>query len=724
MRTTLNWVNTESELETLISYCKETGYACIDFETLDLKYYEDYSIPLMLGVSFQPGNTWIIPLGHHESPFKGEWERILQKFGKGVMSDPKITKIAWNAKYEYKWFKSSKVRIMGRFFDGMLAKYLLNEERPNDLKSMVARFLPDFAGYEKELGEKSGRDWGKIPMGTMGTYCGIDCDATFRLMLQFEKKCIDNGFYMLFRNMNMMLTRVLGTTEFQGMHLDMEYLNDLKLRYDKKIEDALIILNSHPFVLKYDKARLKTKKKAMIRVLKDEIIALSANIPIVDKKKVAAIQKQIATRKQKVSNIINNVFTTKKDLEAFEPFNFASPNQMIELLFNSKYGFQFDIVKYTVDKKTKKETQRPSTDESVLVELAKQDDSGFLETMLDYRGLTKLHSTNIVGILAEASDDGWIHTNYKIHGTVTCRLSSETPNLQNIPRVTTNADIKRMFTPPDGFLHMELDYSQAELRVVAEMSGDKNMVQMFQEGYSIHVATAAKMANMDYKELRDMTKDESHPRHDWANKMKKKAKTYNFGILYGQSAKKLAETITNATKEVCTVEEAQQGLDDWFKSFPGIKKWIAKQHAFVKENGYVYNPFGFKRRLPDVYSSMFGKQLEAMRQSVNAPIQGAASYFTLFSAIIIWEKIRLGEFPAYMDLRYTVHDSLGFYVKAEDIHWLVPKLIEICSNPQTQEFFGFQFEKVKMKAECEIGRHWADLHEYDKNLDYTTWLNK
>jgi DNA polymerase I-like protein with 3'-5' exonuclease and polymerase domains len=721
MRSLKKIIQTEEELDELIGYCKETGYASVDFETSSLDYYEDFEYPLMLGCSFQPGSTWIIPLAHFQSVFKDDHVRILKKFGKEVISNPRIVKIAYNAKFELKWFKKYGITVMGRFFDAMLAKYLLNEERPNDLKSMVRLLLPDFADYESNVRDKT-REWVKIPLDEMAIYCGIDCDATFRLLLHFENKCIRNNFYMLFRNMNMMLTRVLGDTEFQGLLVDKPYLENLKKEYDEKITNTLEALNNHHFVLKYDKARLKQKKKSMVEALKaeiDEIKKSRGNTP----KEIGAANKKIATRQTKMQNLINGVLTTKKDQEAFELFNFASPNQLIELLFNSKYGFQFDIVKYTVDKKTKKETSRPSTDESVLEVLSKQDDSGFLTNLLDFRGLSKLYATYIVGTLERMATNNYIHTNYKIHGTVTCRLSSENPNLQNIPRGTTSKDIKRMFIPPPGHLLVELDYSQAELRVAAEMSGDETMIEMFAKGYSMHVATAAKMAKMDYAELRGYTKDESHPQHDWANKMKKKAKTYNFGILYGQSAKKLAETITNATHELCTEQEAQDGLDDWFKTFPGIKKWIKRQHNFAKEHGYVTNPFGFKRRLHKINSPKYGEVLEALRQSVNAPIQGAASYFTLFSAIVIWEKVRLGELPPYLKMCYTVHDSLGFYVLPEDIHKLVPTLIDICSNPQTLDYFGFKMEKVNMKAEVEVGRHWADLHEYKKDEDYSKWLN-
>lgn len=284
---------------------------------------------------------------------------------------------------------------------------------------------------------------------------------------------------------------------------------------------------------------------------------------------------------------------------------------------------------------------------------------------------------------------------------------------------TTNPDVKKMFVAPPGYLVVELDYSQAELRIVAELANEEKMITWFKEGHNIHVAVAvaAEEVNtgqkLNYDDIYKITKDESHPKHIEWTKKKKRAKTINFGILYGQGPPKLAETLK------CSKEEAAKFLDEWLATFPRIAKWIKRQHRRVKEDGYVVNMWGMKRRLPNIYSSKYGERSEAERQSVNTPIQGAASFFTLFSAVIIEEYRIQGKIPLDRPMIYTVHDSLGFYVRKDKIHEFVSIAVPICANPQTQEYFYFQMKKVNMKASVELGPSWGELHDYDPKKDYT-----
>lgn len=176
---------------------------------------------------------------------------------------------------------------------------------------------------------------------------------------------------------------------------------------------------------------------------------------------------------------------------------------------------------------------------------------------------------------------------------------------------TTNPDIKPMFIAPPGYALVELDYSQAELRIVAELAKEEAMIESFKSGHNIHVAVAAKMNKVSYEYAYPITKDENHPLHDEWTKKKKKAKTINFGILYEQGPAKLAEGLKS------TKEEAIEFRNEWLETFPRIAKWIDKQHKYARKHGYVYNMWGFKRRLPNIYSSNKGIAMEAERQSVN-----------------------------------------------------------------------------------------------------------
>jgi DNA polymerase-1 len=421
----------------------------------------------------------------------------------------------------------------------------------------------------------------------------------------------------------------------------------------------------------------------------------------------------IKSRQEKIRDYVSNRFTTKKDQKAIEVLNYNSPAQMIDFMFESKFGLRLKPLSLTPSGK-------PSTGEEDLLKLKPKDKSGFIEALLENRGLEKLNSTYVEGMVKSVLSDGRIHASFLQHGTVTGRLSSRGPNLQNIPRPTTNPDIKKMFIPPPGYLLMEADYSQAELRVMAEWADEEVMLEWFATGKNVHVATACKMfGEMDrYPEIFAITKDEDHPEHDFWTVRKKKAKLVNFGILYGETAKKLSGQLG------VSIDEAQEFMDQWFETFPRITRKIKAQHKAVLKNGYITNWFGRKRRLPAIWDRdrNFGAFLEAQRQSVNAFTQGTSSDFTQFSAILIRGMKLEGKLPSSMEQVYTVHDSLGFIIKPEDVHKVAGPLYDVCSNPATLKYFGFELKKVYMGVNLEIGRDWVSLRGYQKDEDYTKWL--
>ena len=212
--------------------------------------------------------------------------------------------------------------------------------------------------------------------------------------------------------------------------------------------------------------------------------------------------------------------------------------------------------------------------------------------------------------------------------------------------------------------------------------------------------------------------DDNDPEFKVWKVRRKQAKTINFGIIYGQGANKLSESLE------CSIEEAKEFLKDFDKTFPKVASFIKKQHKLVKENAYVKSVFGRKRRLPNVDSDEKWKVAEALRFSVNAPIQGAASDYALFSSVLIWEQSQIDK-KIKIDLPqvYTVHDSLGYFVKPEHVHEVVPQLKAICANPETQEWFGFQIDGVTMKVDFEVShKDWADLKTYKPEVDYTQYF--
>jgi DNA polymerase I-like protein with 3'-5' exonuclease and polymerase domains len=741
MKSEYKLITKKKHVDKLITYVKQTGYCSFDFETNARPFHDPLFLPTIIGISFQPGSGYIIPLAHKDSPFKrkGIWLDILKKIGKELISNPRIIKVAWNASFELKVLKLYKIEVKGRLFDGIMAKYLLKEERPNGLKEQVTSLLPFFADYDlkgkpssKAKREKIIEFWTNVELNELSKYCALDCDLTLRLMMFYEKLLLKHDFYKLFRNMLMMGTRVLSDSEYHGMPVDQKFLEGLVVTYGERVIELEKELYKHPIISKFEKGLVKDRVKKYIFKIETEIEDIEIEMKEMDANyrelvlsrdneaarrvmnKINAKAKLIKSREEKIDRIIAHDFRTKGEQKMLEKVNFASPEQMVQLFHKSPYGFRFKVVKYTVDE-FKKETDRPSTDEEVLTELMTKDKSGFIERLLEFRGTSKLYSTYIVGMKDILSVDSRIHPSYLLFGTVTGRLSSINPNFQNIPRDTTNADIKKMFIPPKNKILLQLDYSQAELRVMAAQANETEMLRWFREGRDIHLAVACDKNKWDYEWALPiyLKEDKADPNYTKIKVERKYAKTINFGIIYGQTANKLSIGMGTSIKE------AEIYLKEYNKRFPNIAKFIKKQNAYAERHGFVKNIFGRKRRLPNIWHSEWGKKAEAQRQSVNAPIQGAASDYTLFSSILIWEKIRKGELPKDMIQCYTVHDSLGFFLDPKDVHWVVPILDEICSNPETMEWFGFQIDSVKMQVDFEVSHiSWAKLSTYHKNEDY------
>lgn len=702
-------------IEELIQHCEKTGYASVDFETTSLKYHISSEYALILGVSFQPGSSWIIPLGHKDSPKKKGWIKWLLMFGKRVIENPNIIKIAWNLKFEYKWFLRYGIRMKGVLMDAMLAKYCLDEERPHDLKSFAARFYPQYASYEEKISPRGIKDkdkikWADKPFLPLCEYCGIDSDITLRGMLYMEPRLIRLGFYNLFRNLLMMATRVLGESEYRGIRVNRTYLEDLMGIYKIKLNVAHKKIDNNRALIKYERKYRRYFLRKTINKVRDEIESLQES----DKPNADRL---IKNREGKIQRILEGKNLTKK--ETYGGFNPGSPDQLREFLFTSKFGLK-------LKSKNRTESGKLSTDEDTLESLKKYDKTKFLTDILAFRGLAKLDSTYISGIHPLLDRFNYVHAGFKINGTVTGRLSCADPNLQNIPRDTTASDIKKMFIPPPGYVLLEVDYGQAELRLIAELAKDKVMLEMFTKGYNIHVATACLInGGIDqYDEVKkiikigdnmsgeELAKPENKKILKWM-KEKKRGKSLNFSIIYGQGDKAMAEELD------CTPEEAGEFKRKWLDQYPDIRRWMRKQIKFARKNGYVPMLFGRKRRLHDIDSDNFGKKSEAERQAINAPIQGTSSDFGLFSLVIIREKILKGELPVDMMLAYTVHDSLGFYVRPEDVHGIIPILYKICRNPDTIKYFGFELKNVEMKVSPELGiESWGDLNEYHEEANY------
>lgn len=611
METKYKIITNKQELKKLIQCCKQTGYASVDFETNAEPLYNKSFKPTILSVTFQPGFGCSIPLDHFETKkytSKGwNWKKMLRKFGEEVIENPNVVKVAWNYKFDDQIFQKYNIYYRGVCLDGMLAKYLLNEEKPNDLKSMVRRYLPEYGDYEKQ--DKFDKiPWDKKEMEPLCHYGCQDTDYTLRLMLFFEKKLIDLGLYNTYRNLIMTASRVLTSVEKNGLYIDRAFNQELLDSYLPKIEAAKEAIYNLPKVKKFTKLYNQSKIEKYIASLEEEIENLD---PEVDKRK-------IQSREQKIANIRAGVFTTKKELELIRPVSLGSSVDLPQLMY-SEEGFNFEVIK-------KNDTGNPSTDEETLTNLrltVKKPDSPkavFLDSLLELRGLEKMYKTYIEGWHEKTQDDDRLHGRFLIHGTTSGRLSSAEPNAQQIPKTSVDPNIKKQLVAPKGTLYIASDFSQAELRIMAHLSGDETYLNAFNSGQDPHLAIAATKYHVPYEEALKIYEDENHPDHKIWKVRRKQAKQIAFGLIYGIGAKLLAVKLSDPKSGIIvTPEEAQKEMDIFFGQHPKLKTFLKKQEKFLRKNGYLVSLFGRKRRLPQIYSSDRGEEAYALRLALNFP---------------------------------------------------------------------------------------------------------
>lgn len=707
-----------SQVKRLVKACLKTGIASVDFETNAEGIYNKTFKPTILSVTFQVGSGVSIPLCHHEYE-NPHWKRWLKYFGRKVVENPNITKVGWNLKFDLQIFELYGIYVRGTVLDGMLMKYLLNEEKPNDLKSMVRRYLPEHGDYEKA--EKFDKiPWDKKPLEPLCKYGCQDTDYTLRLAMFFESKLIEIGMYPLFRHLIMPASRVLQHAEKTGLYLDRKFNQELLESYKPKIEQATSNCLNLPRVKKFSRWLVQERISKYLASIESELEDLDYHN--------SKDARKIASREQKISNIRAGVFTTKKELELTREVNLGSTIDLPLLLYSEK-GFKFPIIKYTKDKKTNRDTDKPSTDEDTLVELrltVKDPESPkaiFLDNLLELRGLKKMYTTYIEGWHDKVQDDDRIHGQFKIIGTTSGRLSSSEPNLQQIPKTSVDANIKKQLVAPKGKLYMALDYSQAELRIMAHLSGDETYLEAFAKGQDPHLAIAANKYGVSYEEANKVYSDEQHPDYKlWKNR-RKQAKQICFGIIYGIQKKLLAVKLSDPKAGIIvTPDEAQQQLNEFFQEHPKIKKFMINQEKVLIKHGYIKSLFGRKRRLPQVYSDNEQEAAYAVRLSVNMPCQSAASDMNLFASILNYWKMRQGKLP-FMQETCNVHDATYYLVSPEYINtWVVYEIWETCRNPNTKEYFNFQIDDVSMSMDFVIGRSMAEELPFIPGYDYRKML--
>lgn len=454
MKSKYHIIQNERELQQLIDACKQTKYASCDFETNGQPLYNSSFVPTILSVTFQPGTGVSIPLRHFEMPHNHPWKKWLIKFGREVIEDPDIVKMGWNWKFDNQIFVKYGIYARGTVIDAMLAKYILNENRPNGLKEMVKRYLPDFSNYEKALEDDDGNtkvQWDKIPLEELCKYGCLDTDCTFRLGIYFEKRLIDLNMYHILRNFYMPMSRVAQDMESKGLLLDRNFNVELLNSYKPKIDQALEDIYNLPKMQKLQKAYTQSRVNAYLESLQKEIDELDRDDP--------SNARKIATRENKIAQITAGVFTTKKEQELNRKINLGSPIDLPWVMYEAEKGFKFPVLKCS-------DKGKPSTDEETLtnlrLQITKSDSSKaiFLDRLLDYRALSKMYTTYIEGWHDKVQDDNCLHGRFLIHGTTSNRWASRDPNLQQVPKTSVDPNIKKQLIARPGTLYFDMDFSQ------------------------------------------------------------------------------------------------------------------------------------------------------------------------------------------------------------------------------------------------------------------------
>jgi DNA polymerase I len=359
--------------------------------------------------------------------------------------------------------------------------------------------------------------------------------------------------------------------------------------------------------------------------------------------------------------------------QAGEKFNLASPKQLGEILF--------DKLKIGGTKQKKTKTGQYATGEDVLSYLAK--DNEIVTAILDWRSLVKLQNTYVEALpLQVDKKTGRVHTDYLQTVAATGRLASNNPNLQNIPiRTERGRQIRKAFIPRDeNHTLLSADYSQIELRIIAALCGEENMIEAFRNGEDIHKSTAAKVFNIP---LEEVTKDQrSH------------AKTVNFGIVYGVSAFGLSNQTSLSRKESAELIEA------YYVTYPKLKSYISEQVDFARENGFVQTILGRRRYLKDINSPNAIVRSAAERNAVNAPIQGSAADVIKIAMINIQKKLQVENWKSKMLLQ--VHDELVFDVHNSELETIKPMIKHEMEN-------AFKMV-VPLEVEIGVGRNWLEAH--------------
>ncbi|MEQ8910397.1 MAG: DNA polymerase I [Vicingaceae bacterium] len=591
-------VQSDKEVDDLIKTLKSAKSICFDTETTGLNPINAELVGLAFAI--EKGKAFYCPIEADQENAKKQLEPF-----KTIFEDSEKEFIAQNLKYDLAILKKYGVAIKGKFFDTMIAHYLLQPDQKHKMDVLAENYLNYRPMPIEDLIGKKGKNQGSmrdVEVEKVVDYAGEDADITLQLKELFEKQLQKHDLRKLFDDIEMPLIEVLAAMELEGIRLDKDNL--------------------------------------------------------------AKFSKELGTEIDKLEKEIIEMAGTS--------FNVDSPKQLGEVLF--------DVMEIT-DKAKKTKSGQYSTSEETLQKLADKHD--IIPKVLEYRSVKKLKST-YVDALPELINQktGHIHTNYMQAVAATGRLSSNNPNLQNIPiRTERGRKIREAFIPRSSdFELLAADYSQIELRIIAALSQDESMMKAFKEGLDIHAATAAKVFEV---ELDQVDRD-----------MRSKAKMVNFGIIYGISAYGLSQRLSIPRKE------AKEIIDSYFEKYPKIKSYMDESIEYAKKHGYVETIMKRRRYLPDINGRNAVVRGFAERNAINAPIQGSAADIIKIAMINIHRRFKQEKFQSKLLLQ--VHDELVFDAHKDEIEQISAIIKEEMEQAVKLD--------VPLTVEMDHASNWLEAH--------------
>ncbi|MFT5167278.1 MAG: DNA polymerase-1 [Saprospiraceae bacterium] len=592
-------VDTKEDRAKLIKLLADQISFCFDTETTGI----DANKAELVGIAFsiKPKEGYYVPVPADQTVAQS----IVDEF-RPVLENENIIKIGQNIKYDALILKWYNVEVKGKFFDTMLAHYLLEPELRHNMDYLAETYLKYQPVSIKTLIGKGGKNqltMRDVPVDKVVEYASEDADITLQLKNHLAPKLEEEGLRNLYDTIEEPLINVLVEMEYNGINLNVEFLE----KYGKELGDK-------------------------IRKAEQDIYD-----------------------------------------EAGTPFNISSPKQVGEVLFDKmELPYRW--------RKTK--TGQYSTDEVKLSELG--ETYPFVQKILSFRGLSKLKSTYVDSLPRLVNPKtGRIHSSFNQALAATGRLSSNNPNMQNIPiRTPEGAKVREAFIPKDkDHILLAADYSQIELRVIAEISGDEAMLEAFQKGQDIHAATAARVFGVPLEEV--------------SREQRYRAKTVNFSVIYGAGA-------TNLSRQLDIKRaEATELINNYFAQYSGLKTYMDEVVEDARKNGYVMTLMGRRRYLRDIDSRNGLIRSNAERIAINTPIQGSAADMIKIAMINIHRVLKEGNFKSKMILQ--VHDELVFDAHKDEIEKLKPIIEEEMKNAMPNL-------KVPIKVGIDQGENWLEAH--------------